>query len=59
MRPLAEALAGKIEFSHCDSVDLALAGVRAQLRAGDAVLIKGSNSVGLSRLVAALVDGGT
>jgi UDP-N-acetylmuramoyl-tripeptide--D-alanyl-D-alanine ligase len=59
MRPLTEALAGKIEFSHCDSVDLALAGVRAQLRAGDAVLIKGSNSVGLSRLVAALVDGGT
>jgi UDP-N-acetylmuramoyl-tripeptide--D-alanyl-D-alanine ligase len=59
MRPLADALAGRINFTHGTSVDAALAGVRAALRPGDAVLVKGSNSVGLSRLVAALVGGET
>jgi UDP-N-acetylmuramoyl-tripeptide--D-alanyl-D-alanine ligase len=56
MQPLADALAGRVIFTHGDSVDAALAGLRAELRAGDAVLVKGSNSVGLSRLVAALAE---
>jgi UDP-N-acetylmuramoyl-tripeptide--D-alanyl-D-alanine ligase len=57
MEPLAKALVGRVEFTHGPSVDAALAGLRAELRPGDAVLVKGSNSVGLSRLVAALADG--
>jgi UDP-N-acetylmuramoyl-tripeptide--D-alanyl-D-alanine ligase len=59
MAPLADALAGRIRFTHDRSVDDALAGLRADLRPGDTVLVKGSNSVGLSRLVAALADGDT
>ena len=31
--------------------------VRAQLQAGDVLLVKGSNSVGLGRLIAALREG--
>ncbi|WP_448582095.1 UDP-N-acetylmuramoyl-tripeptide--D-alanyl-D-alanine ligase [Thermaurantiacus sp.] len=37
----------------------ALAWARATLRPGDAILVKGSNSVGLGRVVEALVQGGS
>jgi UDP-N-acetylmuramoyl-tripeptide--D-alanyl-D-alanine ligase len=42
-------------FAHCPGPDEALAALRdLGLRNGDAILVKGSNSVGLGRLVAAL-----
>ncbi len=42
-------------FAHCGSPDEALAALRALgVKGGDAILVKGSNSVGLGRLVAAL-----
>ena len=45
-------------FAHCHDCDAAIAALAAfGLRGGDAVLVKGSNSVGLGRLVAALLAG--
>jgi UDP-N-acetylmuramoyl-tripeptide--D-alanyl-D-alanine ligase len=62
MAPLAEALANDIEwsgkFAHCASVGAASDRLRTEVRAGDAILIKGSNSVGLSAVVEAMLDGG-
>jgi UDP-N-acetylmuramoyl-tripeptide--D-alanyl-D-alanine ligase len=58
MAALADALAGRMSFAHGNSVDAALTELRAQLRDGDAVLVKGSNSVGLSRIVTVLTGGG-
>ncbi|MBS0254105.1 MAG: UDP-N-acetylmuramoyl-tripeptide--D-alanyl-D-alanine ligase [Proteobacteria bacterium] len=49
------ALGAVPPFAHCPDSAAALAALQAfGLRAGDAVLVKGSNSVGLGRLVAAL-----
>jgi len=54
MKPLAEALEGKVEFVHVP--DAASAADRAQrlIAPGDAILVKGSNSVGLAGVVDAL-----
>ncbi len=62
MTPLADALTAlpleqRPAFAHGLDVDTALAATRSLLRAGDVVLVKGSNSVGLSRVVAALTEG--
>ena len=59
MTPLAEALAGlplerRPEFDHGADVESVLAALRETLRPDDVLLIKGSNSVGLGRLVTAL-----
>lgn len=54
MRPLADALAGHVVLTHGHSVEAALASLSSALQPGDAVLVKGSNSVGLARLVASL-----
>ena len=51
MRPLAEALEGKVEVERASSVDEATAMLLALVKPGDAVLVKASNSVGLARLV--------
>jgi UDP-N-acetylmuramoyl-tripeptide--D-alanyl-D-alanine ligase len=59
MAPLAEALEGRIEFVHVPDAATALDQLRALLRPGDAVLVKGSNGVGLSRLVSGLANGMT
>jgi UDP-N-acetylmuramoyl-tripeptide--D-alanyl-D-alanine ligase len=59
MRPLAEALEGRIEFVHVPDAAQALDRLRALIRPGDAVLVKGSNGVGLSRLVSGLANGMT
>ncbi|HEX4695861.1 UDP-N-acetylmuramoyl-tripeptide--D-alanyl-D-alanine ligase [Sphingomonas sp.] len=59
MKPLAEALEGQVEIVHVPDAAAARDRLGAVLRAGDAVLIKGSNGVGLSALVAALGDGKT
>ena len=54
MAPLAAALEGRIGLVHVATAADALAVVRAEIAPGDAVLAKGSNGVGLSRVVAAL-----
>ncbi len=56
MKPLAAALEGRVELVHVPDAATARASLEAMLRAGDAVLIKGSNGVGLSRVVAALAQ---
>jgi UDP-N-acetylmuramoyl-tripeptide--D-alanyl-D-alanine ligase len=59
MAPLAEALARDIawvdKFTHCPSAREAVSAVQDLVRPGDAILIKGSNSMGLSAVVDALV----
>ncbi len=59
MTPLAEALRAlplerRPEFDHGADVESVLAALRETLRPDDVLLIKGSNSVGLGRLVTAL-----
>ena len=57
MAPLASALEGALEFVHVPDAAKALASLRATLAPGDAVLIKGSNGVGLAAVVAGLQGG--
>jgi UDP-N-acetylmuramoyl-tripeptide--D-alanyl-D-alanine ligase len=58
MAPLADALAKSLEWqgtiAHVPAADAALSALQAVLGDGDALLVKGSNSVGLSALVRAL-----
>lgn len=54
MAPLASALEGKVAFAHVANAGDAKDMLESKMRAGDAILVKGSNSVGLSRVVAAL-----
>ena len=55
--PLANALEGKGDFVHVADAAAARAALSAMLGAGDAVLIKGSNGVGLAAVVASLRGG--
>ena len=59
MAALAEALVRDIawagKFTHCASATEAVAAAQDIIRPGDAILIKGSNSMGLSAVVEALV----
>jgi UDP-N-acetylmuramoyl-tripeptide--D-alanyl-D-alanine ligase len=57
MAPLARALDGRIEVTHVADKDAAIAAVRGQIAPGDAILVKGSNTVGLGALVDALANG--
>ena len=51
------AVAAPLGFAHCDGPGEAIAALEAfGLAAGDAVLVKGSNSVGLGRVVARFID---
>ncbi|WP_343521174.1 UDP-N-acetylmuramoyl-tripeptide--D-alanyl-D-alanine ligase [Sphingomonas sp.] len=54
MTPLARALEGRVELVHVPDAAAARERIDQMLRPGDAVLIKGSNGVGLARVVAAL-----
>ena len=58
MKPLADALAraqqGVVAFDHVPDTAAATSLIQTEMRAGDAILVKGSNGIGLSRLVAAL-----
>ena len=52
-KPNAQALGNALPFAHCDTVAQAIAALEDfGLAGGDAVLVKGSNSIGLSGLVA-------
>jgi UDP-N-acetylmuramoyl-tripeptide--D-alanyl-D-alanine ligase len=55
--PLAKALEGRVEFAHVAAAADALDALKGRIGAGDAVLIKASNSVGLGRLVEQLSAG--
>src|SRR3546814_20581510 len=57
MAPLAKALEGRIDFEHVAAHSAATARMGDVIRAGDLVLVKGSNSVGLSPVVTALTHG--
>ncbi|KQM99663.1 MULTISPECIES: UDP-N-acetylmuramoyl-tripeptide--D-alanyl-D-alanine ligase [Sphingomonas] len=59
MAPLAQALEGKVETVHVGDAVAALTSLRTILAPGDAVLIKGSNGVGLARVVTSLGGGKT
>jgi len=54
MAPLADALEGRTDFAHVADAAAAADRARALIGDGDAVLVKGSNSVGLARVVNAL-----
>ncbi len=54
MGPLAEVLEGQIEMRHVATAVQAHALLETIIAPGDAILVKGSNAVGLSALVAAL-----
>lgn len=56
MKPLAEALEGQIEFVHVADAAAAREQLESVLAPGDAILIKGSNGVRLSSVVAALTE---
>jgi len=58
MEPLAKALGPKVKMEHVPDVAAALDLVRNEARPGDAILVKGSNSIGLAALVEALASGG-
>ena len=51
MRPLDEALGDRVPVDRVDSVEEATDALRRIIRAGDAILVKASNSVGLAKLV--------
>ena len=57
MAPLADALAGSVPVEKVKDVSEVLAILPDRLRGDDVVLIKGSNSVGLSRVVETLAAG--
>jgi UDP-N-acetylmuramoyl-tripeptide--D-alanyl-D-alanine ligase len=58
MAPLAKALGDQVAIDRAETVDEAVALLRAMLRDGDAVLVKASNSVGLARLVERITEAG-
>ncbi len=57
MAPLAAALGRRIDVRHVADADAALAEIRRSLARDDVLLAKGSNSIGLGRVVAALAAG--
>ena len=57
MTPLVQALEGQVEVMHVPDASMALARLLALLAPGDAVLVKGSNGVGLARVIAGLKGG--
>jgi UDP-N-acetylmuramoyl-tripeptide--D-alanyl-D-alanine ligase len=57
MAPLAKALGRQVKIAHVGTIAAAIELVRNEVRPGDAILAKGSNSVGLAALVEALASG--
>ncbi len=54
---LSQGLEGPAKFAHCASAQEALALLETNIRSGDVILVKGSNSMGLSRIISALTGG--
>ena len=54
MQPLAKALGQEVQMAHVPDVASATGLVRERIAPGDAILVKGSNSIGLAALVEAL-----
>ncbi len=54
IEPLARVLEGRIESAHWPDASSAGESLQKLIRAGDAVLIKGSNAIGLGQIVATL-----
>jgi UDP-N-acetylmuramoyl-tripeptide--D-alanyl-D-alanine ligase len=57
MRALAKALGGQVKMAHVPDAAAAIPIAREAIGPGDAVLVKGSNSIGLAALVEALAGG--
>ena len=57
MEPLAKALEGKIDSAHWPDASSAGESLQKLIRPGDAILIKGSNAIGLGRIVTTLTGG--
>jgi UDP-N-acetylmuramoyl-tripeptide--D-alanyl-D-alanine ligase len=57
MEALAKALGAKVKMAHVPDSATATELARAEARPGDAILVKGSNSIGLAALVEALAGG--
>ncbi|HEX9964513.1 MAG TPA: UDP-N-acetylmuramoyl-tripeptide--D-alanyl-D-alanine ligase [Allosphingosinicella sp.] len=57
MESLAKALGQKVKMAHVPDTATAIDLARREARAGDAILVKGSNSIGLAALVEALAGG--
>jgi UDP-N-acetylmuramoyl-tripeptide--D-alanyl-D-alanine ligase len=54
---LTEGLEGPAKFAHCATAQEALALLNNNIRSGDAILVKGSNSMGLSKIISVLTGG--
>jgi UDP-N-acetylmuramoyl-tripeptide--D-alanyl-D-alanine ligase len=54
---LKAGLEGPSEFAHCASAMEALGRLKSDLRENDTILVKGSNFMGLSTIISALVGG--
>jgi UDP-N-acetylmuramoyl-tripeptide--D-alanyl-D-alanine ligase len=57
MKALAKALGQKVNMTHVPDAKAVLQPLRDAIRPGDAILVKGSNSIGLSAVVEALASG--
>ncbi|HYD38197.1 MAG TPA: UDP-N-acetylmuramoyl-tripeptide--D-alanyl-D-alanine ligase, partial [Allosphingosinicella sp.] len=57
MEALAKALGAKVKMAHVPDTAAAIELARREVRPGDAILVKGSNSIGLAALVEALAGG--
>jgi UDP-N-acetylmuramoyl-tripeptide--D-alanyl-D-alanine ligase len=57
MEALAKALGGQVKMAHVPDAASALPLARAAIGPGDALLVKGSNAIGLAALVEALAGG--
>ncbi|MGF7151030.1 UDP-N-acetylmuramoyl-tripeptide--D-alanyl-D-alanine ligase [Sphingomonas zeicaulis] len=57
MQPLASRLEGSVDFDHVPDAAAARERLLVRIRPGDAVLVKGSNAIGLARLVEAMTSG--
>lgn len=57
MAPLADVLKGAVAVEHVPDSHAAATVLEKTIKSGDAILVKGSNSVGLSRLVRAVTSG--
>jgi UDP-N-acetylmuramoyl-tripeptide--D-alanyl-D-alanine ligase len=57
MAPLAESIGSRIAYQHVADAEAALDCITSRIEPGDALLVKGSNYLGLARLVEALASG--